>query len=85
MSQKEKLIVRLKRVPRDFTIDEADTLLGYFGFSSDNKGKTSGSRVLYRNDELNLSISLHKPHPQKELREYQVRQLIAFLETEGLL
>ena len=85
MSKKDKLIARLKRIPKDFTFDEADTLLGYFGFSLDNKGKTSGSRVMYLNEDLNLSISLHKPHPQKELKEYQVRQLIAFLESEGLI
>ena len=85
MSQRDKLIAKLKRVPKNFTFDEADTLLRYLGFSLYNKGKTSGSRVMYRNGDLNLSISLHKPHPQKELKDYQVRQLILFLETEGLI
>ncbi len=28
---------------------------------------------------------LHKPHPRKELLEYQVKQLIEKLEEEGLL
>ena len=29
LGQKEKLIKRLKSKPRDFTFDEAETLLGY--------------------------------------------------------
>lgn len=31
------------------------------------------------------SILLHKPHPQKELKAYQVRQLRDLLEQEGLI
>ena len=46
MGQKEKLIKRLKTKPRDFTFDEAETLLGYLTYSRSNKGKTSGSRVI---------------------------------------
>ncbi len=30
MGQKEKLIARLETIPRDFTFDEAETLLRYF-------------------------------------------------------
>ena len=32
MGQKEKLIRRLKERPRDFTFEEAETLLGYLEF-----------------------------------------------------
>ena len=74
MGQKEKLIKRLKTKPRDFTFDEAETLLGYLTYARSNKGKTSGSRVM-----------LHKPHPRKELLEYQVKQLLEVLEQEGLI
>ena len=28
---------------------------------------------------------LHKPHPQKELKAYQIKQLIEILEQEGLI
>jgi len=31
------------------------------------------------------SILLHKPHPQKELKTYQVKQLLEILEQEGLV
>ena len=50
-----------------------------------NKGKTSGSRVIFTSDVYKTKILLHKPHPRKELLEYQVKQLIEVLKQEGLL
>ena len=89
MSQKDKLIdkliAKLKSNSKAFTFDGVVVLLEYFGFTVDNKGKTSGSRIMFRNDDLGLKISFHKPHPQKELKEYQMKQLRGFLEEEGLL
>ncbi len=85
MSKKEKLIKRLKSLPKDFTFEEADQLLGYLSYRRSNKGKTSGSRVEYYNDSINSEIELHKPHPRKELLEYQVKQLKVHLEKEGLI
>lgn len=84
MGQKEKLIAKLKSRPKDFTFDEAETLLGYFTYTRSNKGRTSGSRVIFVSDEY-APILLHKPHPRKELLDYQVKQLIEVLEQEGLL
>lgn len=85
MGQKEKLIAKLMSNPKTFTFDDAETLLGYFAYYRSNKGKTSGSRVMFTSDEHKSKILLHKPHPRKELLEYQVRQLIEQLEQEGLL
>lgn len=84
MGQKEKLIERLLSRPKDFTFEEAETLLGYFSYVRSNKGKTSGSRVAFTSSE-HPPILLHKPHPRKELLNYQIKQLIAFLEQEDLL
>ena len=84
MGQKEKLIQRLKAKPKNFTFDEAESLLVYLGYARANKGKTSGSRVMFTSD-AHASILLHKPHPQKELKTYQVKQLIEVLEQEGLI
>lgn len=84
MGQKEKLIERLKAKPKTFSFDDAETLLRYFAYRRSNKGKTSGSRVMFVSDE-HPPILLHKPHPRKELLEYQVRQLLEILEQEGLL
>ena len=85
MGQKDKLIKRLKDLPNDFTFDEAEKLLGYFSYYRDNKGKTSGSRVMFVNDFNQTKILLHKPHPRKELLRYQLKELIIFLEQEGLI
>lgn len=84
MGQKDKLIQRLKSKPKDFTFDDAETLLNYLDFIRSNKGKTSGSRVMFVSNEHG-SILLHKPHPQKELKSYQIKQLLEFLEQEGLV
>lgn len=84
MSQKEKLIEKLKSLPRDFTFDEAETLLKYLDYLRSNKGKTSGSRVMFYRDGY-PPVLLHKPHPQKELKQYQVRQLLEILEQEDLI
>lgn len=84
MGQKEKLIERLKSKPKDFTFDEAESLLGYFGYSVSNKGKTSGSRVTFVGDNL-PPILMHKPHPRKELLDYQIKQLIEILTQEDLI
>ena len=85
MSQKEKLIAKLRTRPKTFTFEDAETLLGFFSYKKDNKGRTSGSRVAFINRERKSKIVLHKPHPRKELFEYQVKQLISQLEQEGLL
>ena len=85
MSQKEKLIAKLKSHPKNFTFEEAESLLRHLGFALDNKGRTSGSRVEFNNSSLNISISLHKPHPRKELLDYQINQLTEFLDKENLI
>ncbi len=85
MSQKDKLISKLRSNPKDFTFDDAESLLNYLTYHRSNKGKTSGSRVMFTSDTYKTKILLHKPHPRKELLEYQVKQLIEQLEQEGLL
>ena len=49
MTSKDKLIDRFKSLPKDFTFEELEKLLGLFGFEQSNKGKTSGSRVRVMN------------------------------------
>ena len=83
LGKKEKLIARLKSIPKDFTFEEMETLLIALGFEMSNKGKTSGSRVKFIKDDI--PIILHKPHPRKELLEYQVKQILEVLEEEGLI
>lgn len=84
MSKKEKLIEKLKSLPKDFTFEDAETLLKYLEYLESNKGRTSGSRIMFYREGF-PPILLHKPHPQKELKQYQVRQLLEMLEQEGLI
>ena len=83
MGKKEKLIERLKSKSKDFTFDEMKNLLELLGFVMSNKGKTSGSRVRFKKG--NVPIDLHKPHPRKELLEYQIKYVVDALEREGLI
>ena len=85
MGQKEKLIAKLKSTPKTFTFADAESLLGYLSFYRSNKGRTSGSRIMFTSDKYQTKILLHKPHPRKELLEYQIKQLIEQLEQEGLI
>ncbi len=84
VGQKEKLINRLKSRPKDFTFDEVESLLGYLDYRRSDKGKTSGSRVMFVSDS-HPPIMMHKPHPRKELLDYQVKQLLEILKQEGLI
>lgn len=82
MSKLEKEIERLKSKPKDFTYDEAKKILNNFGFMENNKGKTSGSRVIFINKE-NKKIALHKPHPSNILKQYQINEIIRELKEMG--
>ena len=84
VGQKEKLLERLRSKPKDFTFAEAETLLRCLDYRISNKGRTSGSRVMFVSS-AHPPILLHKPHPRKELLSYQVKQLIEALEQEGLI
>ena len=50
----------------------------------ENKGKTSGSRIVFLS-EIHKPIMFHKPHKQKEFKQYQIKQLIDVLEKEELI
>ena len=78
------LLRDIKSKPRDFTFDEAETLLRFLSYRRSDKGRTSGSRVAFVSDD-HAPIFLHRPHPRKELLEYQIKQLLDTLEQEGLI
>ena len=82
MGTKEKLEERLKRIPADFTFDEAKRLLSQLGYSMSNKGMTSGSRVSF-DSPGKAPIMLHKPHPGNEMKRYAVKQLLDYLIING--
>ncbi len=86
MTKIDKLIKRLKSYPKDFTYDELKTILNAFGYTESNKGKTSGSRVIFIKtaaDGSVLKIILHKPHPQNILKEYSIKDILDKLRENG--
>lgn len=85
MSKAEKLIKRFLSKRRDFTYSELETLSKGFGYKEVKRGKASGSRVAFINDESKHIIRLHKPHPKPELKRYQLEYLIEELKNKGLV
>jgi hypothetical protein len=84
MSQVQKLIARLLSFPKDFTWEELVKILNYFGFKEIKTGKTGGSRRKFSNSE-GLIISLHKPHPAKIMKRYQLDDVVSVLKERGYL
>ena len=81
MSKKQKLIDKL--ISKNITYNEMESLLVSLGFMKSNKGKTSGSSVRFQYGKIR--IDLHKPHPRKELLDYQVNKVIKTLMGGGLV
>lgn len=85
MAQKKKLIQRLLRNPKDFSWDELTKLLIGLGFKEISSGKTGGSRRKFYNNEKQLMINLHKPHPANIVKNYAIKQIIQKLKDARIL
>ena len=83
MGKEEKMIQRLVSVPADYTYTEARTLAIRFGYMEQNKGSTSGSRVMFFRPMDGRKILLHKPHPGDIMKKYAVRQFLDRLIENG--
>lgn len=84
MGAKDKLRERFLSMPKDFTFDEMEKLLSGYGYIKDNKGKTSGSRVVFKNKDKR-PIMLHKPHPGNIVKLYALRQVLDDLKEAGFI
>ena len=85
MSSYEKLLERFLRLPTDFTWGELIRLLNKNGYYQYNKGKTSGSRVVFEKGDSDISLNLHKPHPNNTLKPYQMKDVLEFLIRIGVV
>lgn len=83
MGTKEKLIERFKCQPKDFNWDELVRLFSILGYTIDNKGKTSGSHVIFVNGES--SYIAHKPYPGSVVKRYVMKQVLDFLTKNKLI
>jgi len=84
MGIKEKLRERFLKFPSDFTFDEMQRLLEGYGYEKGNKGKTSGSRIIFKNGDKR-PIMLHKPHPGNIVKTYAMKQVFDDLKKAGLI
>jgi len=69
MTAIEKLILRFKEKPNNFSYNELKKLLRSLGYA---EKQGSGSRVIFVNRETGHKIKLHKPHPKTILKRYQL-------------
>ena len=74
MSKKQKLLNKFLKNPisKTLTFDELETLLTSLGFE---KIDGSGSRIKFFHKDKDSLINLHKPHPDKILKIYLIRQI----------
>lgn len=84
MGTKDKLRERFLKMPSDFTFDEMQRLLEGYGYERRDKGRTSGSRVIFKNGERR-PIMLHKPHPGSIVKGYAMKQVYEDLKEAGFI
>lgn len=82
MGRKEKLLARLHSRPKDFSWSELKTLMRQLGYEEITG---SGSRRKFINTQTRRIVSLHKRHPDDTLLDYQVKEVLDFLDQEGVL
>lgn len=85
MSRRDKLLRRFLGKPADFTCDEMSRFLRDLGYEEKKAGKTAGSRLAYVHKESGHIIRLHRPHPGKVLKRYQLDLVEAALRARGRL
>ncbi len=76
MSKKQKLIDKFKS-DSDFTWQELERLMLLLDFK---KQEGDGSRVKFY--KADLTISVHKPHPDNSIKHYVRREILTRLEDE---
>lgn len=84
MATAEKLLEKLTANPtlRNFPWDDLVTLLRRLGYQVISS--SGGSRRKFIHQETKHTISLHEPHPGRDLKAYQVRLVIESLREVGL-
>ncbi len=83
MTKKAKLIEKLRSNPKEFTWDDATSLMGSCGFKLKNAKRGSGRMFVH--GHTTQKVRLHEPHPQKTLLTYMVDLLVEALEAAGEL
>ena len=85
MTKHDKLKEKLLRLPANFTYNELVTLLKRLGYSVEERGRSSGSAVMFYNKRVDDKILFHKPHPEKELKKYILKLILEKLKNNNML
>lgn len=68
-----------KQIPRSLSFRDIESLLNAVGCGTD---EGDGSRVLFFRDGLDWQT--HRPHPGKEAKPYQIKEVREFLRELGV-
>lgn len=82
MSKKAKLLARVLTRPKDFTWDEACSLMRACGFELK---KRPGSARMFVHAATGRKVRLHEPHPRPTLLPYMLDELLEGLIAVGEL
>ena len=79
MANKEKLLRKLfqKKLPRNFTKKDLESLMSSCGCVKAQAGRGSGIRFYH--EATGRILAFDEPHPENELYPYQVRMTRRFL------
>lgn len=77
---RQKLLV--KPTPSDITWDELKSFLKQLGY---NELTGDGSRRKFVHNGKKDVISIHKPHPQPQIKTYAVKMVVEHLKQHGHL
>ena len=83
MPSKDKLLKKLfqKKVPRNFTKQELNSLMSQCGCLKGQGGRGSGIRFYH--EATGRILAFDEPHPENELYPYQVKMTRQFLKEIG--
>ena len=82
MSKKEKMVKRILSKPKDYTINELDSLMHLCNCLKNNRGGSSGSAIKYIGKGKH-ELRIHRPHPSNIVPRYVIEAAISFLQEEG--
>ncbi|MBQ9601382.1 MAG: type II toxin-antitoxin system HicA family toxin [Neisseriaceae bacterium] len=82
MSKSDKLLMRLLRVPKDFTWEELATVMQANGFTL---YKSSGSGRKWLHEKSCIAVMMHEPHPSNIVKPYALKLAIDGLKKVGAI
>lgn len=83
MGRNDKLTQKIKNIPKDLKYSDLKKFLESLGYMESNKGKTSGSRVIFFRATDNDKIGGDKPHGNGPVSVGWLKRVVKHLEEKG--